>query len=312
MKTATQVDIISRNHTSVNDKLSDVDILDLFKTQLEENSIPLEKSFHQTKNSYSALITRDVILNRSKRIVCNGLINKLELINYPNVRCILNFNGMNVATSKLSKDGNYFDIKEGIKVIDSQLELMHSITCDEIQLELKNHEDFMNFNKILNISIIIPKEYVNFAFDEKLQVIAHGYFYNKGNLGDLTTKTIDIYPHYDNTISPMMHHPTDSIDLYVEGKGTVICYVNGEEYSRMHVGDKNSYFEFHRMKFNDEENYFHGLQNNYLSDEINKNTINFSRVDNVNFITIGCKINKINQHYYETLSYPGRYKIFSN
>jgi len=69
--------------------------------------------------------------------------------------------------------------------------------------------------------------------------------------------------------------------------------------------------ELTKLKFYNRKKLFMGEQNKYLSDHINENVINLSRVNSIFLIVFDCKIQELYQNYYQTYTYPERIGKFS-
>lgn len=309
--TTTNTIIMPNNGNLVYEQLSKDPKMDLFLDHLNKNTIPENNNFYV--NIESELIKPCKISNKNSFIFeCNGLINRLELVGFPMSQYILNLNHQNVATAIYNEErGNYyFDIATGLQKKESVLRQMSHMAYQDDEPLITNRQEFLNLNRIDKTEIIFPKNTVDFKFDEKIHIIAYGYFKNKNGWSEFTQKNIYVYPHSDNNCVLSLSHPTDSIDITVAGQGTIIVMLNAEEYEKIIIDENNSYYPFHRIKLKDPDQTYRGPQNNYLSEEINKNSLNLSRVNSFNIISIGCKITQINQHYWQIYYFPSRTQIF--
>ena len=156
----------------------------------------------------------------------------------------------------------------------------------------------------------MPKD-MYFEKDSMLQIEARGYFKEQGNWSTFKTKIFDIYPNNENNMILNLNHPTDSIDIYVKGTGTIICLINDYIYKKLEINKDNKSFKFHRIKFTDPEMYYTGKESKYLPKSINENTMNFSRVDQIKLIMLHCNVTQIYQHCYKIYSYPERYLLYN-
>ena len=109
-----------------------------------------------------------------------------------------------------------------------------------------------------------------------------------------------------------MHHPTDSIDIYfteISPLSECLLIINNEIYKHLKFDEIK--IGRQRIKCKSIGKDYFGPQNTCLSDYINENTINFSRIDCVKLIVNNCSIQKINQNVFITYLYPDREKIFT-
>jgi hypothetical protein len=128
---------------------------------------------------------------------------------------------------------------------------------------------------------------------------------------------------YLTTYSLQINSPTDSIDflgkpntVYPSSTATVTATanitlsLNNKVYQSIYVGpsvDKQTY----RIKLDNTSGTFaEGPENIYLSSEINTNTINLSKVDNIDIVFDNFDCANINQNVYLAYSYPERKRIF--
>lgn len=282
----------------VNSRYTDDFIANLKSTNAE--------NYCETENTYAYLETKEITPNNKNKIsLCfYGIVDLMELMNFPIAQYILSLCGQNIISGKLSEDTKSysFDIQNPYptnKMVPQWCEMTKHE--DEPNIEYRN--SYINFGRCDCIEILFPEKAFDLYFNKKLEVVLRGYFKvnnewskNKG------TKTIDVYPNPKNNVYFELVNPTDSIDLEIETFGdeaTIICLINGEEYKKININNLNAGFKFHRIKFtNHEQKYMNANENKYLTDEINKNTINFSKIDKISLVVLNCKITKIKQHFY--------------
>lgn len=260
---------------------------------------PLDISNEILKNS-------DNCLKISADIICKSI----TLVNFPVGQYTLNFNGINVKTAKCEVMENnisyVFDFSENQT---NTLISFVKMTMSENEPVIENRQNYVNLSKIENFKIISNK---NFDNNTQYKIMLDGYFKSKNNwiTGSITKNT------YANTWNCTLNHPTDCIDLHLTKINTlenakILFLIEGNLYAEHN-------FEKHqtsiRIKCKDlkDWNFNRGAQNNYLSDEINSNTINFSRVDLTEFVFVNCKLKSGVQWRYLTYVYPSRILRFSN
>lgn len=303
----TDTSIMSNTCDSVVNKSSENTYID-FLDYLKKNTISSNNYFYQGLDSCAFIDNKpiDIIKKKDNVIIfsVNGLVNKIELFDAPISQYILNINGHNIMTATYDKNKKcyYFDLSIILKNEYSHLALLSKNYMEEDEPFVENRIDFLNLNCVDRLKIIMPKNLIK--INEKIQIISHGYFKNENNWSEFTQQCITNYPHYDNHNILIMNYPTDSIDITVTGHGTLIILINGFEYETLSINNKNSHFLFHRIKLKNPEQKLLGTHNLNLSEEINKNTINMSRVDTFEVISINCKVTKVSQNYYKIYNYP--------
>lgn len=89
---------------------------------LKENALDINEHYYATDKYYANLENRciDIVtLNSNKvriKFVCDGLISRLNLIDFPITQYTLSLNDSNVATATLSKEnGITFDITKSLQ-----------------------------------------------------------------------------------------------------------------------------------------------------------------------------------------------------
>lgn len=300
-------------------KSSECTTNDLFLETLELNTLDMNENYYVKDKYYSNLENRCVDIgsfNSSTdkvkiKFVCDGLISRLNLVDFPITQYTLSLNGHNATTAIISKeDGITFDITKSLQNESSYMSKLSSLAFG-VEPKIENRKDYINLGRVDNATINVPKN-IKFEKNTVLHIEAFGYFIENGVWSELKSKIIDIYPNCGNNFELCLNHPTDSIDIEVKGLGSLILLINGLEYKKIEINSSNINFPFHRIKFTDPNEFYKGQQNNHLSTKINKNTINLSRVDNVRLIILGCTVTSITQHVYITYSYPERHKLYSN
>lgn len=287
---------------------------DLFLESITQNTFHVEHCISNCE-SYAVLESRDVtkMCNNASglQFMCDGLINRLNLIDFPISQYTLSFNGQNVSTATINSSGLSFDIAKNLKRTNSMMEILGAVLYSKDEPNISNRNEYFNMSRLDRIKINTCNN-LTFELNEKLQIEAIGYFYENGNWSDLKSKIINVYPNPKNNMTLNLNHPTDSLDLHVKGRGTITFFINGEEYKQITIDKTNEFFPFHRIKLNDPDLIYIGKQNEHLSDEINKNTLNLSRIDGVTLVVIECEVTRIHQHFFNIYSYPERIQMFSH
>jgi len=141
-----------------------------------------------------------------------------------------------------------------------------------------------------------------------------------------TSRTLTFSPH--STYQLNLYGPTDSLDLDLTAINSLLPYslilsLNGYEVAQCHPiftlprHEVSGYYPIPgptpvlpelsiRLKFADDQQHFKGVQNNDLTDEINQNTLNFSRIESVMISTVNCKLTSCLQNRYDIYQYPSR------
>ena len=268
------------------------------------NSLPIDLTFYKKNENNYAVLERHNVTDSLKlivpvRIPSEGLINKITLQDFPFPgQYTLSINGQNCATATYNGEIKMyeFDLTKSNKMLNIFKELASS----QIEPKLDNRSDYLNLYRIDQLRIIVPH---NLQLNNKHQISMHGYFRQCGQWSQLSKELI-LYP-YD-TYRLFIKHPTESLDIEVDQPGgTIILKLDGYEVHKL-IPDK----QMIRMKFNDRLPFYCGKENAYLSEEINNNTINASRIGDIFLIALGCKITQIHQNYYQVYDYPSRTKRF--
>ena len=268
------------------------------------------KEFANTTDTYAVLVKDDVTnkLTQNNRIniVSNGLINKISLLDFPIGQYILSINGQNCATAKYDNNNNcyIFDLANNTSNI---LNIYKEVAVAANEPKIDNRQDYLNLSRIDVAQIITPS---NLKLKNMHTIKLHGYF-NKNDITDPlnniwseTTQIIKIYP--DVTYRLNLNHPTESIDIKTDSDiGTIILQIDDTHYSF------SSSSKMQRIKFNNPQKLYFGEQNNHLTEEINENVINLSRVNNLLLCLLDCKLAHIYQNYYDIYTYPQRERLFT-
>ncbi len=268
------------------------------------NILPLNLVFFQnSKNIYSILEKNDVTSFLKSfpyiKLDIEGLIHKIVLLDFPCSNYILSLNSTNYCSSvyNIEQQTHEFNLEKGNSIFGTLKEI--SIGHNEPNLMKRN--DYLNFNRISRSEIIFPKD---LKIGEKYNICIYGFFYEIDKWV-YCSKNMVVYP--NNTHYLYINEPTESLDLKIEGNGSIRFNFNtGDEF------DFDTVTGTTKIKFVNPFRLFEGIQNQYLSDEINKNVINMSNFEYLSITTINCNILQIYQNHYRCYNYPERRKLFSN
>jgi hypothetical protein len=124
---------------------------------------------------------------------------------------------------------------------------------------------------------------------------------------------INVYP---NSYTMNLNHPTDCIDLCLKKYDTlkqakIILRIDGETYTEHEFNDQSINLRI-KCKNLPNKTFRKGAQNCLLSESINQNTINFSRVDRVELILTNCECISAHQYRYMCYAYPSRALRYDN
>lgn len=275
------------------------------------STLPISDSFYvHNKNIYAQLeqldIDKNCISHNSKnalRLFSNIMCNKIVLLNFPIGQYTLNLNGNNVATAKFI-DGNYtFDFNANKS--DTLIATIQSLN-KSFPDTFENKSCYLNLAKIDTIKLISS---VFFDNDTQYKIKFEGY-------NQILVKTSKICCAYVNTVNLNLNHPTDCIDLHLQKinpnlESKMIFRLNDYEYATYSSPELNSIIRI-KCKNLPTMQFEKGAQNCYLSENINQNTINMSRIDRMELILINYSFQKGTQHYYMCYRYPYRIAMFSN
>lgn len=266
------------------------------------NSIPIESTFIKFDESTYSILEKKCILNdlsQHKHIIVPsiGIINGINLIDFPVGQYTLSLNGLNLATAKY----DFITKKYFFNIASSESESMNifkSVAIDKDEPNLISRNEYLNLYRVDTIYIIIPK---NVKLPKTCTIEMNGYF-KEEYVWKNKLATINVYPHdtYNLNISKV----TESIDITSDHCGSIMIIIDDMKYT-IKIGNTPI-----RISFDNTEKTYIGEQNKFLPLEINNRTINFSRVNSISFVTLDCKITKLYQNYYESYSYPERNQIF--
>jgi len=304
METCRTIDDQSQKNIVV-EKTSNIpkfSVVSMVSTDLS-NSLPLDMTFYKKDEKNYAILEKHDVMNRFHldshlRITMGGLVNKITLLDFPIGQYTLSLNGQNCATARYNKETNYYEFD--LTRENSMLSILKKCAISGNEPKLDNRSDYINLYRIDNVSIIIPR---SVQLNDRQTICLHGFFDHVEKWVE-TSHKLTLYPH--NTYNLCISQPTESIDIKADRvDGTIILRVAGIELCTF-----KSNTNLMRIKFSNPDQLFNGKQNEYLSEEINRNVINMSRIDNVSIVAHDCKITEIYQNCYGIYSYPERSQIF--
>ena len=271
------------------------------------DTVPIELMFYkqdsylpehlprETTATYAILETRHAThcLNVSKHLeICsNGLINKISLIDFPFGQYILSCNGSNLGTAKFNKRLVHYEFDLASDTSE-YLKIYKDIAVGADEPAIDDRKSYLNIGRIDTIHIHKPN---NLELGRKHMIKLHGYFKINGEwmLGE---KDIPIYPKNTHNFHTS-GEPTESLDLGIEGTGTIIVMIDGDVYAEFTCNTDRV-----RIKINNPNQvYMH--EHKYLPQEIIKTVVG---IYHIQFITLGCQIRSIDQNHYKIYTYPHR------
>jgi hypothetical protein len=297
-----------------------------------DKTLPLDQSFCKIDDhTYAQLETQEGRFDtygNSIRVVSQGMIDRISLDSFPVGQYTLSINGQNCSTARYNTARKCFEFDFSGKR-SSLLDAMITVSQNVKDLpQFPNLEKYLNCERVDKL-IIFPSVELP---EGEYTISLHGYFPSNIHppkfAGPYVEKTMikKVYPH--STYNLSLNHPTDCLDIFLglspeTTDCTVIMELDGYEALRYDYHELNDHtqccvnkqrwgFEGLRIKFNNPDLYYMGAQNLQLPEEINKHTINLSRVSTISIITINCRLVKCVQSYFMTYRYPSRTAMYCN
>lgn len=262
------------------------------------------------------------VYDKHIRIDSDGIINKITLDTFPIGQYTLSINGQNCCTAKYNQVNKFleFDFTEHQSAIFT---LFSDISHDDYEPSTLNRSNYINLRRIdatfihcnanllanesytLTLHVYFPTAYITNPSDRTRHPTQH----------TMTSITLTIYPKSSCKLD--LNHPTDSLDITVRPRDTtkpcsLILRING--YNVFHcdpIKIDSDLYGF-RITCREYHQHFRGVQNDFLTETINQNTLNMSRVDSVQLVTINCQLVKCLQNVYIIYEYPSRRVKFSS
>jgi hypothetical protein len=281
---------------------------DLVSSFFENNTLPIENSFYMHNNDvYACLETVDItnkIFNKPNTISFHsGIITKIILEDFAPSQYTLNINQQNVMTAKLNLQTLKYEFDFSSPVKSQTLQILINVHRSTHEPEILDRDDYLNFYRLDHCNINCSN---NTFLKQKQSIKLIGYFNNNG-IWQQEERILDIYPHNTNRL--YLHNVTDSITIDCDqafGLKTLIVRIND-------VDVYNGVFteKWTRIKFVDPNKQFNGAQNKFLSEYINKNTLNMLSIHKLEIIILGANITKVNKHYFHVYNYFFRTEMFA-
>jgi len=256
-------------------------------------------------------------LNGRIKLTNNGLVNRIELVDFPYGQYTLSLNGRNVATAKYDKKNckHYFDFTDS-GTRSHELDIFISITKGFSEPIIENRHEYLNFDRIDNVEIIYSGLCENLK--EMHNIVIHGHLLVNSKYVEMS-KNIIVFP---NTYILQLEHVVESMDIETNGNGNgnIVMKLCEDDIAFFNVKSPNM-----RIKFNNPNKHYYrkllttglddktinycnsafGCINDFLSEEININTINLYG-KTLSIVPIGCEIKCITFHCYIVYKYPER------
>ncbi|MHB1953679.1 MAG: hypothetical protein ACYCOU_07985 [Sulfobacillus sp.] len=290
--------------------------------------LPIEDVFYiePTKDCYAVLERVDATrwLRLRNRIElpgrAKGLVDRIDLCDFPVGQWTLSIAGMNCATAKYVGGRYVFDLtKEGSSTLQA---LKEKTGSDGVGINMGGIEHVcLNYPKFVELSERLPYE-----------VRLYGRF--DGN-GTRTCLSYLVYPR--STYELSLLHPTESIVVILERVGQewdqdkmnpeeiqdsfLLFRLDGADVARadlpmiMPQTHADSGAITVTFRFHNPHRWYEGEQNLHLPERINRETINFSKVPTAELVLIapalGMKITKVYQKCYSHYRYPDGTLIYA-
>lgn len=252
-------------------------------------------------NTYTILTKSDIseiIFNPSNRykIFIDGLINKIILDDLPNKGTyFLRGCGFNLATAKLNNGKLIFDISN--KNRSNKLSEIINITIGDNDENIKNRNDYLRTGRLDSLEILATE-----PLTDSHIIKLKGLFYIEGEWKKDTKKYI-IYPSEKEL---NLRHLVKEIDFHGNENFELTLRINNDIYGPF-TSDK--FKNIIKIKFNDWQNVITGIQNNYLSENLNRQVLNCSRLNNISIISNVERL-CLTSYRYETYDITSCEKIF--
>ena len=216
--------------------------------------------------------TLEFKISKKYKICGTGLIKKITLIDFPTGQYFLRANGWNIATASYDNDQYVFNIDNPKKSKQMSQTIKLSMKNDNI-----DDNDYLNIGNLDNFEIL-----ATVPLTEKKIIKLEGLFYKKINdIEQLVHDKID-YEIYPKEQSLTIYNPVKELlffhKCYKEYKLSI--RLNGYLY-----GPYNSSNGIIRIGFEGFDKIINGSQNDFLSDEHNKTTLNCSIIDYIGVVS---------------------------
>lgn len=270
--------------------------------------LPLDKVFYSADERSYAVLQSCRIKNVSRsdnRIALwmSDLVDTIILDGFPTVQYILNVNGSNVCTAFYRNGQIVFDLN---RVRNGSMAFLKAIKRDDgepaVTMAADGTDRFLLPMNNCHCDIIFPK---GTELDGTEKIILQGYHPDQaGDYGLYKTMT---YKHYVHTYYCPTSDVIETITVETQGCYPVALRIGSDEFWSQSSGV--SMLEKHVFRLRDPQMRYMGKQNNYLSEYINKNTLNCDRAPSM-FIITEASIKSVVATKFDIRSYPNHEPLF--
>ena len=249
------------------------------------------------------LNSRDISQHNYIQITQQYIVNKIILHDIPNSYFTLSLNGHNVATFKKIMNTNDYVI-DIFKCTNELFNTIKNSLSYPQNLDIKRSE-YLNLTKIDNVRISYPKDTI---FNNKyISYTLYGYKYN------LITDTFDYintkYKYYINTVNLYFKHPTNFINFNIEvidknTNGNLYFYIDGIMIKNIRIEPNDTYKRINFDNINHIIKRPYGIENDYITDDMLKQTLNLSCINHIQFALSNVKLYNISQFYFNIYQLP--------
>lgn len=279
------------------------------------STLPIAETMYIHSETDYALLERYDLHNvitklppKTIKFYTNVLCKKITLLNFPCGQYMLNLNGENCATARCENVTNSnidysFDFSQ-----EQSKTLQKWINCaiDPTEPIIENREHYLNLSRIDGIRINSSTPFQD-GVPYRIKLEGYSKIENMKWETTIGEKIIEIYP---NSYQMNMNHPTDCIDfslnkINILDNAQMMIRIDGEMYAHYTFNESNANIRI-KCKNLPNKTFQKGAQNWLLSENINQNTINFSRINNVELILVNCTFSSVYQYRYMCYAYPAR------
>ena len=234
------------------------------------------------QGSYSVLMrsNNEIELDFTKstnkyKLHIDGLIKKIILKNFPNKGSyFLICNGFNLATAQLINEELTFDLNKQNR--SNKLSEFIKIAIGENEEDIEDRNSYLRTGRIDFFEILATE-----PLTDPCLVKLEGLFYNENKW----EKGICEYQVYPNEKELYLQHLVKELDFYGNESFEMSLRIEGKLYGPFVSKPHNTFNHLIKFKFSGWEDIVKGVQNNYLSNDLNKQVINCSRLDNISVVS---------------------------
>lgn len=265
--------------------------------------------FYTDKKSYYSILTNfnyiiEFKLTKQYKIyLSNCLISKIILDDFPiTQQYIMRANGSNLATAKLINNKPTFNIDSEKR--SNMLSTFVNIAKSSNENDIDDRDKYLNIGRLVNFGFLTNKKIEN-RYNIKLT----GLYFND-NKWIKDTKNYLIFP-YEYDLCRLIGL-TKELYFYSDNPFEIGLRIEGVFYGPfLSKKIQNCFKNYIKFNFDGWHNIINGKQNEYVSDEINKKSINLCKLNNISIILIAGN-KKLNLYHYSYKIYDMNYcsKIF--